>query len=140
MIVGHSTGCQNTIHLTKYGESEVLENLKGIVLQAPASDREGAMIDNENYEANINHARKLQAQGKEDEMMPRDAFWAPITVYRFLSLQDREGDDDFFSSDFLDPELIVRLKHVGQCGEFFGLRALLAFSKEDEFVPSCSKV
>ena len=136
-IIGHSTGCQNAIHLTRYGESEVLEYLKGIVLQAPVSDREGAMVDNpEQYKLNINHARLLQEQGKEDEMMPRDSFWAPITAYRFLSLQGKGGDDDYFSSDFTDEELSVRLKHVSQCGEFFGLRALVAFSKEDEYVPN----
>ena len=136
VIVGHSTGCQNAIHLTKYGDSDILQHLKGIALQAPVSDREGAMADNpKEYESNIAHAKKLQEQGREDEMMPRNAFWAPITAYRFLSLQEKGGDDDFFSSDFTDEELAVRLKHVSQCGEFFGLRALVAFSKEDEFVP-----
>lgn len=137
VLIGHSTGCQNAIHLTKYGESDILEKLKGIVLQAPVSDREGAMVDNpKQYKMSIEHARKLQEQGKEDEMMPRSAFWAPITAYRFLSLQEKGGDDDFFSSDYTDQEMAKRLKHVGQCGEFFGLRALIAFSKEDEYVPS----
>jgi hypothetical protein len=137
VLVGHSTGCQNAIHLTKYGESDIIEYIKGIVLQAPCSDREGAMVDNPTqYECNINHAKQLQKEGKEEELMPRDAFWAPITAYRFLSLQDVGGDDDFFSSDFSDEELEVRLKHVGQCGEFFGLKALVAFSKEDEYVPA----
>ena len=137
VVVGHSTGCQNAIHLTKYGESELLEKLKGIVLQAPVSDREGAMVDNpEQYHRNIQHAKTLQEQGKEDEMMPRSTFWAPISAYRFLSLQEKGGDDDFFSSDYTDEEMAVRLKHVGQCGQFFGLKALVAFSKEDEYVPS----
>ena len=137
VLIGHSTGCQNAIHLTKYGESDILEDLKGIVLQAPVSDREYVMVENPTqYKENIEYARRLQEQGKEDEMMPRSAFWAPITAYRFLSLQDKGGDDDFFSSDYTDEEMAVRLKHVGQCGQFFGLRALVAFSKEDEYVPS----
>ncbi len=136
IIVGHSTGCQNAMHLTKYGESECIEKIKGIVLQAPVSDREGPMADDiEKYNTNINHAKTLQEQGKEDEMMPRKSFWAPITAYRFLSLQDKGGDDDFFSSDYTDEELAVRLKHISQCGEFFGLRVLVAFSKLDEYVP-----
>jgi pimeloyl-ACP methyl ester carboxylesterase len=135
-LIGHSTGCQNAIHLTKYGESALLEKLKCIVLQAPVSDREGAMVDNpKSYESNIQHAKQLQAQGREEEMMPRNVFWAPITAYRFLSLQEKGGDDDYFSSDYTDEELIARLKHVSQCGTFFGLRALVAFSKEDEYVP-----
>jgi len=135
VFVGHSTGCQNAIHLTKYGDSDIIQKIKGIVLQAPVSDREDASLNNANYESNIKHAKTLQDQGKEDEMMPRSTFWAPITAYRFLSLQEHGGDDDFFSSDYTDEELSLRLQHVRQCGKFFGLRALVAFSKEDEYVP-----
>ena len=79
---------------------------------------------------------ELQALGKEDEMMPRSAFWAPITAGRFLSLQDIGGEDDFFSSDFSDEELGLRLRHMGQRGDQNGLKTLVAFSGEDEYVPS----
>ncbi len=68
-------------------------------------------------------------------MMPRSAFWAPITALRYLSLFDVNGDDDFFSSDLTDVELHDRLGHVGKLGRETGLRALVAFSKRDEYVP-----
>jgi hypothetical protein len=68
-------------------------------------------------------------------MMPRSAFWAPITASRYLSLFDVDGDDDFFSSDLSDDELIDRLGHVRDLGRESGLRALVAFSKRDEYVP-----
>lgn len=134
-LVGHSTGCQNSVHFLKYGDAELMKRVKVIALQAPVSDREGAM-EQLDYEMNIQHARKLQEQGREDEMMPRSCFWAPITAARFLSLQDIGGDDDFFSSDLGDDELSIKLKHIGQRGGQTGLKALVAFSGEDEYVPA----
>ena len=73
-------------------------------------------------------------QNKGDEMMPRSAFWAPITASRYLSLFDVNGDDDFFSSDLTDEELVDRLGHVGKCCTH-GLQLIAAFSKKDEYVP-----
>lgn len=67
-LVGHSTGCQNSVHFMKYGDKELMKKVKLIALQAPVSDREDAM-NGPNYESNIAHARKLQALGQEDEMM-----------------------------------------------------------------------
>lgn len=133
-IVGHSTGCQNSVHFMKYGNNELIDQIKVIALQAPVSDREYAMTG-PNYKENIELAKNLQEQGKEEEMMPRAAFWAPITASRFLSLQDFGGDDDFFSSDYSDEELSLRLQHIGKCGRFNGLKVLACFSGEDEYVP-----
>lgn len=134
-LVGHSTGCQNSVHFMKYGEVELMKRVKVIALQAPVSDREGPM-EQMDYESNIQFARKLQDQGREEDMMPRSCFWAPITAARFLSLQDFGGDDDFFSSDLDDVELSLRLKHIGQRGDQTGLKVLVASSGNDEYVPS----
>lgn len=68
-------------------------------------------------------------------MMPRSAFWAPITASRYLSLFDVDGDDDFFSSDLSDDDLHDRLGHAQNLGRKSGLRILVAFSKKDEYVP-----
>jgi len=133
-FVGHSTGCQNSVHFMKNGDSNLVEKVKVVALQAPVSDREDAMTG-ATYKENITHARKLHSMGKEEEMMPRSAFWAPITASRFLSLQDVGGEDDFFSSDFSDDELNLRLGHLGQCGDQNGLKTLVAFSGKDEYVP-----
>lgn len=133
-FVGHSTGCQNSVHLCKYGDKDLVEKIKVIVLQAPVSDREDAMRRPE-YDTNIAHAKKLMEVGKEEEMMPRNAFWAPITAARFLSLQDIGGDDDFFSSDLSDEDLRLRLGHIGQLADENGLMTLVAFSGQDEYVP-----
>jgi len=134
-FVGHSTGCQNSVHYMKYGERDLMERVKVIALQAPCSDREDAM-NGPNYQQNIDHAKALEDTCREEEMMPRSAFWAPITAARFLSLQDVGGDDDFFSSDFSDAQLGLRLRHMGQRGDQTGLKTLVAFSGEDEYVPA----
>ena len=112
----------------------MIQRTKVVVLQAPVSDREGAM-EQPNYEENIQIAKSLEAQGKEMEMMPRSVFWAPITTRRFLDLQDVKGKDDFFSSDLTDNELVDRLSHVGNNSCADDLQVLVAFSGEDEYVP-----
>eukprot|EP00559_Dactyliosolen_fragilissimus_P001136 CAMPEP_0184861362 /NCGR_PEP_ID=MMETSP0580-20130426/6065_1 /TAXON_ID=1118495 /ORGANISM="Dactyliosolen fragilissimus" /LENGTH=381 /DNA_ID=CAMNT_0027358835 /DNA_START=379 /DNA_END=1524 /DNA_ORIENTATION=+ len=157
-LVGHSTGCQNSVHFLKHGDNEYIRRTKLVVLQAPVSDREGAMLES-SYNSNIKHARSLVDNQKGDEMMPRKAFWSPITAQRFLSLQDCNGKDDFFSSDLSDDQLVDRLGHVGKIydndddnynhddnGDTLGedltnkkqhlaLRVLVAFSGKDEYVP-----
>lgn len=103
-----------------------------VALQAPVSDREGAM-NQPDYAANIEYALELRRSGKEMEFMPRNAFWAPITAKRLLDLQERGGVDDFFSDDLSDEELIERLGHVGKLKN---LELLVAFSGSDEYVPT----
>lgn len=128
-LVGHSTGCQNSIHFLKYGQEDVVEKVKVVALQAPVSDRE----TEEDHSEFISHAQKLVAQQKGEEMMPRSAFWAPITASRYLSLLDINGEDDFFSSDLTDEQLRERLGHVGEKKE---LDLIAVYSGKDEYVPS----
>ena len=86
------------------------------------------------YESSIAHARQLRDAGKELEMMPRSAFWAPITAKRFLDLKDVGGADDFFSSDLTDEQLAEKLSHVGELSSTLDV-LLVAFSGADEYVP-----
>lgn len=106
-----------------------------VALQAPVSDRESLTLTPGDHSAHMERARALLSDNKGDEMMPRSAFWAPITASRYLSLFDINGDDDFFSSDMTDEELYDRLGHVGEAGRRSGLRLLAAYSKKDEYVP-----
>jgi pimeloyl-ACP methyl ester carboxylesterase len=145
-LVGHSTGCQNSIHFLKHGPLDMVQRTKVVVLQAPASDREQPMSgDNRaTWEQNVQIAHDLVAQNKGDEMMPRHVFWAPITAQRFLDLQQIGGADDFFSSDFTENELVERLGHVSLLAndedknesESSSLKVLVAYSGADEYVPS----
>ena len=114
----------------------MIYTIQAIALQAPVSDRESLTMTPGDHSANISHAQTLLDEQKGDEMMPRLAFWAPITAKRFLSLFAKDGDDDFFSSDLTDEELVDRLGHVGNVGSKSGLQLLAANSNKDEYVPS----
>ena len=85
-----------------------------------------------NYDKMIGIAQTMRKEGKEEEMMPREAFWAPITAKRFLDLQEKGGTDDFFSSDWSDEELVLRLGHMSQLAD---RQVVVAFSGSDEYVP-----
>ncbi|KAL3799004.1 hypothetical protein HJC23_005143 [Cyclotella cryptica] len=134
-LVGHSTGCQNSIHFLKHGDTDMVKKVKFVALQAPVSDRESMSLTPGNHDANLEHAKSLLSQHKGEEMMPRSTFWAPITASRYLDLFDVKGDDDFFSSDLSDEELHERLGHIGNLGKKTGLRLLAVFSGKDEYVP-----
>jgi pimeloyl-ACP methyl ester carboxylesterase len=137
-FVGHSTGCQNSIHLLKYGRLDIIQRIKAVVLQAPVSDRESLPLSSIygcKHNEYIQHAQSLLAKGAGEEMMPRSVFWAPITANRYLSLFSTNGDDDYFSSDLTDVELHERLGHVGKLGRTTGMHVLVAYSKQDEYVP-----
>uniref|UniRef100_A0A7R9WYK8 DUF1749-domain-containing protein n=1 Tax=Craspedostauros australis TaxID=1486917 RepID=A0A7R9WYK8_9STRA len=131
-LVGHSTGCQNSIHFLKHGPQELVDKTRAVALQGSVSDREGPMDeDAKTWKANVITAKTMVQDGRPDEMMPRAAFWAPITAQRFLDLHEIGGRDDYFSSDFTDDQLADRLGHVGKLSN---LRLLVAFSGADEYV------
>ena len=130
-MAGHSTGCQNAVHYMKHGAFK--DRLKVIALQAPVSDREHAQLVEDDYAQNLETAQTMRHNGQAEEMMPRSAFWAPITASRFLDLQENGGTDDFFSSDYTDDQLVERLGHVGEVAD---RQVLVAFSGADEYVPA----
>jgi pimeloyl-ACP methyl ester carboxylesterase len=129
-IVGHSTGCQNAVHYLAHGHASLVDRVELVVLQAPVSDREHAAHDNPvQYQTNLELAQQMVQEGKAHEMMPRSAFWAPITAQRFVDLHDRGGADDYFSSDYTKEELEERLSHVGR---------VLSASTDNEALPDPS--
>lgn len=131
-LVGHSTGCQNSIHFLKHGEKDLIDRVSACVLQAPVSDRESQTLSPGDHAKHMTYAKELVSQNKGEEFMPRESFWAPISASRYVSLFDVGGDDDFFSSDFSDAELLERLGHVGE----LNLKLLAVYSGSDEYVPS----
>jgi hypothetical protein len=134
-LVGHSTGCQNIVYFLKHARRDLQDRIRVAALQAPVSDREG--VPHLDLQArNIDLALSMQSRGQAEEMMPRDAFWAPITAQRYLDLNARGGTDDFFSSDYTDEELRSRLAHVGSNRHGARLKVLVAYSGKDEYIPA----
>eukprot|EP00128_Syssomonas_multiformis_P014680 Colp12_sorted_trinity150504_noHs@11322 len=103
--MGHSTGCQDIIHLlsTKGNTFDGLTMVLG-VLQGPVSDREyfvnvTTANNPEDRESWMQQARSLVQKGRDKELMPREVDYAPIEAGRFMSLFQRNGLEDMFSTD-----------------------------------------
>jgi hypothetical protein len=148
-LLGHSTGCQDLVYFWKHAKSAAnfdKSNIKLLILQAPVSDREGVEASDSDLQSKIKNAEMLVEAGQGDEMVPRSYFWTPLTAQRFLDLHQKGGRDDFFSSDFTDDELDGLLSHISDPKSIDGtkdsnngkspFRVLVAYSGEDEYVPS----
>lgn len=107
-LMGHSTGCQNTIHyLTRQprNDTKKFSPIDFGILQAPVSDRFAAAqnMSEEEMEESLEVARKMIQEKRHKEIMPSKYtnrfFGVPINAYRWNSLMAIRGDDDFFSPD-----------------------------------------
>ncbi|VEU24239.1 DEKNAAC105352 [Brettanomyces naardenensis] len=134
-IMGHSTGCQNTIHyFTRQSRDSDYCELDFGIIQAPVSDRYAAKIFIPEYlrEESIELAKKLIDEGNELQLMPykytQHFFGAPINAYRWYSLMSIRGDDDFFSPDLTADDLATTFGK-------FDKPLLVLYSGDDEFVP-----
>ncbi|KAJ4751613.1 UPF0613 protein PB24D3.06c [Rhynchospora pubera] len=128
ILLGHSTGCQDIVHYMKTNFA-CSKAVRGVILQAPVSDREYRATLPETP-AMIDLAAKMITEGKGNELMPREAdSAAPITAYRYHSLCAYMGDDDIFSSDLSEDQLRQRLGHMA------GTPCQVIFSMADEYVP-----
>jgi pimeloyl-ACP methyl ester carboxylesterase len=133
VIVGHSTGCQIAIHLTNFASDEVLSLVSGIVLQAPVSDQEAGTLTPET--AQYLHWARQQPPELLHTLMPIESHYSPITIHRYLSLFDRYGQDDYFSSYLTDQEL--QRNFSGILSRDLPLtKILIAYSMSDEYVPT----
>jgi pimeloyl-ACP methyl ester carboxylesterase len=132
VLVGHSTGCQIAIHFTNYASDKMLSFLYGIILQAPVSDQEAGALSSET-ERFLQWA-KDQPPEHFQNLMPIESHYSPITIQRYLSLFERYGQDDYFSSYLTDEELLSRFSGI-RSRSFPLMRVLVAYSMGDEYVP-----
>ena len=124
-------------YLTGKGHEERAP-IDGGIIQAPASDREAIVMqmEPEIYEKSCDVAKEMLASGNAEEMMPsrlvKKALPCPVTARRWLSLAspNHDGDDDYFSSDLTDEQL---LKTFGKLPKRSPLCILI--SGEDEYMP-----
>lgn len=117
----------------------------GVILQAPVSDRQALQMMEGQHEldAMCKLAKVMVEDGRSEEILPRDGqygttqFFGPsavVTARRFLSLASpgpaHVGQDDYFSSDFLDSKLRDTFGQIDP-----NTRVLIVFGARDEFVP-----
>lgn len=150
-IIGHSTGCQDAVHLLASAPSSLRAYIRAVILQAPCSDREAASLEEDAKEQAelLAEAEQMVVSGRGDCLLSKMHYdFVPITASRFASLVGRGGPDDLFSSDFSDDELVERLGHLSTRGQreahglakvpvpdHPGLHVLFAHSLADEYVP-----
>lgn len=144
VLMGHSTGCQDAMEYVVGPGHDKRAHLDGIILQAPASDREVvlATTPRDQYDSIVEEAQRLVKAGRRDDVLPF-AISTPMfgsvatSAYRALSLisPNLDGDDDFFSSDLPDETLE---KSFGRIPRKTPL--LILFSGNDEHVPKSVNV
>lgn len=137
-LMGHSTGCQNTIHyFTKQPRNNRAAKYPEIdfgILQAPVSDRISAAenLTPEQLKESLELADSMISNGQSQEIMPqkfsKHFFNVPINAYRWKSLMAIRGDDDFFSPDLEDSDF---KSTFGSFNKPF----LVLYSGDDEYVP-----
>ncbi|TAQ84251.1 hypothetical protein B7494_g7420 [Chlorociboria aeruginascens] len=114
VLLGHSTGCQDVMEYLTGPGHEARPNIDGGIIQAPASDRHALTLamDAEILKNSCAVAQAMVDNGNGEEILPSKAsnnlFSAPICARRWLSLAspNHDGDDDYFSSDLTDEQLM----------------------------------
>lgn len=128
-LIGHSTGCQDAVTFFRKGRNAT--RIRGIVLQAPVSDRD-FLSSLPNAQERLEQAKAIYATQGPETLLNGECFtsvFPVLTARRFLSLAQRLGDDDMFSNDLTEEELESRLRHMRN------VPTLAIFSEQDEAVP-----
>jgi len=136
--MGHSTGCQDVMEYLTGPGRENRSTIEGGIIQAPASDREAIVMemDPDHYLRAIAVATKMTEDGGANEIVPsvelNGFFPCPVSAKRWLSLASpyHDGDDDYFSSDLKDEQL---MRSFGALPA--GIPICVLFSGEDEYMP-----
>lgn len=138
VLMGHSTGCQDVMEYLTGAGHEIRPSIEGGIIQAPASDREAIVMemDPDQYLHSIAVATKMVEDGGADEIIPsveiNGVFPCPVSARRWLSLASpyHDGDDDYFSSDLKDEQLIRSFGALPK-----GSPVCVLSSGSDEYVP-----
>lgn len=137
VLFGHSTGCQDVMEYLTGPGHESRAPIDGGIIQAPVSDRE-AMVQEmspELYKSSCAAAQAMVDAGEGDDILPSretHRFFVAVSAKRWLSLAspNHDGDDDYFSSDLTDEQL---MKSFGSLPARTPLCILM--SDADEYMP-----
>ena len=142
VLMGHGTGCQDCMEYLTGRHAGDRPPVDGVILQAPASDREAladALPQAFVEEANA-LALKMCREGKATDFMParltRPSFGRlGVTARRWVDVASpgpaHDGADDFFSSDLTDDRLEASFGRLPRTAPL-----LVLFSGADAYVPA----
>jgi hypothetical protein len=138
VLMGHSTGCQDVMEYLTGPGHEDRAPIDAAIIQAAVSDREALVMEMDPavYKSSCEVAQKMVDAGEGDEIVSTkvtdDAFPCPVTAKRWLSLlsPNRDGDDDYFSTDLTDEQL---MKSFGSLPA--GVPICILQSGNDEYMP-----
>lgn len=138
VLMGHSTGCQDVMEYLTGPGHETRPPIDGAIIQAPASDREAIVMEMDPglYRKSCESAKRMVEDGHGEEILPayetKNFFPCPVSAKRWLSLAspEHDGDDDYFSSDLTDEQL---MQSFGRLPARTPLSIL--FSGSDEYMP-----
>lgn len=156
-LMGHSTGSQDVLHYIYSPKPLKRPQVDGAILQAPVSDRENLLqflksgdgnltpeAATEIYDKLVEMAKTNMLSGCEDSPLPqaltsRIGYDVVMSSYRFLSLASPDSpdsplDDDLFSSDLIDDQLLQTFGAIGHRG-LLGKSLLVIPGGADEYVP-----
>ncbi|BEI83793.1 hypothetical protein CcaverHIS002_0403970 [Cutaneotrichosporon cavernicola] len=132
VVMGHSTGSQDVIHLLT-----TLGGVEGGIMQAPVSDREHFSVDptTKAWTDMLPIATKMVDEGKGKEIIPGfdKVGGMNMSAYRLWSLMSSSGDDDYFSSDLPDTADGVHKHPLDGSFGALNVPALALFSEKDEY-------
>jgi len=115
VLIGHSTGCQDVMEYLTGAGHEGRAPIDGGIIQGPVSDREAMLMtmDPAVYKSACATAQVMVYIGDGAEILPfkeTNNFFTdcPVSASRWLSLAspNHDGDDDYFSSDLTDEQLM----------------------------------
>ncbi len=101
-LLGHSLGCTKIVYtyseLKEEESQDLLQNIKGIFLLSLIDIPKAIEVYlGENFENYLELAIKKHEEGKDMELMPKDAFIHPISVKTFLRYSKNNQEIDFAS-------------------------------------------
>jgi len=89
-LQGHSLGCTKIIYTynkLKEENADILKNIKSVILLSlvdiPGVQR--AHIGEKNFYEGLTYAKKMEAENKRKDLMPREIFIHPISVSTYLT-------------------------------------------------------
>lgn len=131
VLVGHSTGAQDIISYLRHvkGNSSPESKIDGAIFISGVSDREAfSLLNCVTGKHLIDEAMQLVEKGEPDGVLRERVMGCHFTAKRLLSLTQRLGEDDMFSTDLTEEELT----HIF---EPLDVPCLFIYGEQDEFVP-----